>query len=147
MEDTKLLKDSEFEQINQLYDECLSYLKNYQDINILESEKKRFNLVQEDPDYETIKEVKTIKPTVLDNFGKDVTQNGFYEPKMDFKVENEMVTGGSVNSLKSERLRKLSKQLPKIIITQSNTSLDLKEGNRRVEDLIAPSEFVRRPNR
>lgn len=150
MEDDKLSKDAEFEQINRLYDECLNYLKNYQEIKTTDKEKK-YSFISnddfEDPDYEVIKEeTKDIKPKVINNVGNCMTHNGFYEPKMDFIVENELKPehSQSVSSLKSDRLRKLSQQLPKIIITQSNTSLDLKEGNTKLEDLVAASGYGRR---
>ncbi|CAG4972362.1 unnamed protein product [Colias eurytheme] len=95
----KLIKDIEYDQLNQLYDECLEYLNKYSDCD-------------EDPGYETVQ-----NNSKLNND----------EPNIDFKVVNEK-SHGSLNSLpgetKSERLRRLSKQLPKIIITQSNSSLE-----------------------
>lgn len=49
-------------------------------------------------------------------------------PKIDFKVENEL-KNESTNSLpvetKSERLRRLSEQLPKIVITKSNSTIEV----------------------
>lgn len=49
-------------------------------------------------------------------------------PNIDFKVENELINE-STSSLpvesKSERLRRLSEQLPKIIITKSNSTIEL----------------------
>lgn len=47
-----------------------------------------------------------------------------------FKIENEK------HEIKSERLRRLSEQLPKIIITQSNTSLDEKQVKNSKEDVV-----------
>ncbi|KAL0860284.1 hypothetical protein ABMA27_009701 [Loxostege sticticalis] len=153
MENDQLLKDSEFEQINQLYDECLNYLKNYKDSDILqEKEVLLTNDNVDDPDYETIsEEIVKSKPkeeiTAKTVTNKYENQNGFCELKVNYKVENEVASGESANSLdiKSERLRKLSQQLPRIIITQSNTSLDLKEGKTKVEDLVAPTRFGQKP--
>ncbi|XP_063834075.1 ATP-sensitive inward rectifier potassium channel 1-like [Ostrinia nubilalis] len=146
MENDQLIKDLEFEQINLLYDECVNYLKKSKDTDIFQG--KKYHLTDddfEDPDYEIIKEkdVKNnSKEEANDKTNKYENHNGFYELKIDYKVENEIISGESVNSLdvKSERLRKLSQQLPKIIITQSNTSLDLKEGKTRVEDLVPPAK-------
>lgn len=153
MENDQLLKDTEFEQINQLYDECLNYLKNYKDSDILQEKKALLtddNI--DDPDYETISEEVVKSKPREEISAKTVTnkyenQNGFCELKVNYKVENEVASGESANSLdiKSERLRKLSQQLPRIIITQSNTSLDLKEGKTKVEDLVAPTRFGQKP--
>ncbi|KAJ8708506.1 hypothetical protein PYW07_010631 [Mythimna separata] len=108
--EVEISKDVEYEQLNQLYDECLNYLmesKNFIEDNA------------EDPIYDTIKE-----KDEEDRIEKPV------EAKAVFKLENEKSTE-SLDSIKSEprsdRLRKLSKQLPKIIITQSTTSLDFKK--------------------
>ncbi|CAB3225693.1 unnamed protein product [Arctia plantaginis] len=104
-------KEIEFEQINQVYDECLNYLKTYE--TEPHNEKNDF---QEDPDYDTIAEkMETVKTELRE------------ESKPEYKLDNEK-SRGSIDSVisdqRSERLRKLSKQLPKIIITQSNTSLN-----------------------
>ncbi|XP_063544621.1 ATP-sensitive inward rectifier potassium channel 11-like [Cydia strobilella] len=122
MENDQLIKDDEFNQINQLYEECLTYLQS----NIKDSSNdiKELNLdleehiSNEDDDgviYETIQDNKTL--------------NGFIElSKPEFIVENELKNykSDSVNSvrseIKSERLRKLSQTLPRIIITQSDAS-------------------------
>ncbi|KAI8423444.1 hypothetical protein MSG28_012576 [Choristoneura fumiferana] len=116
MEKYELIKDTEFNQINELYDECLNYL---QSSNNEEIKLKDLNLESEDePIYESI--------------NNDVKANGFKEiPKPDFKVENEVSKTESVHSvvteIKSERLRRLSQTLPKIVITQSDTSLNVKK--------------------
>lgn len=101
------LKNMDYEQIDQLYDECLKYLE----------ESKQFtediSNNNEEPHYEAIKEE------------KEET-----EAKTVYTLENEKSNeslDSVVSDQKSERLRKLSKQLPKIIITQSTTSLDYKE--------------------
>lgn len=131
--DNETPNDLEFEQINQLYEECLHYLETVKSDNfVYEDEVKQ----DEDPDpgYETIAEIKE----KIQN--KDI--NSIYAvpksksldlvPNIDFKVENEMFSSGSITSIsnviKSERLRRLSQQLPKIIITQSNTSLSIRKG-------------------
>lgn len=131
--DNETPNDLEFEQINQLYDECLHYLKSVKSDNfVYENEVKQ----DEDPDpgYETIAEIKE----KIQN--KDI--NSIYAvpkskcldpvPNIGFKVENEIFSSGSITSLsnvnKSERLRRLSQQLPKIIITQSDTSLSIRKG-------------------
>ncbi|KAM3957242.1 LOW QUALITY PROTEIN: ATP-sensitive inward rectifier potassium channel 11 [Aphomia sociella] len=73
-----------------------------------------------EPRYETIREANKPSPHQMNNKAK----NG---STINFKVENEVQSLGSSCSLpgdvKSERLRKLSLQLPKIIITQSESSL------------------------
>lgn len=110
-------RNSEYEQINQLYDECLNYLKENK--HFLEQHRASI----EDPDYETIREQ-------TEDLQKDDEHNETVESKTVFKLENEksMESLDSVISEpRSERLRKLSKQLPKIIITQSTTSLDFKK--------------------
>ncbi|CAF4956610.1 unnamed protein product [Pieris macdunnoughi] len=119
MENDNLI-DSEYHQINQLYDECLGYLKDYKDLN-----------ESEDPDYESIKEKNTFNDL---NCKTREHLNEIYdtdEPKIGFNVINELKSNESINSIlgetKSERLRRLSKQLPKIIITHSNSSLEQRE--------------------
>lgn len=108
----EIKKDVEYEQINQLYDECLNYLKESK--NFFEDNSNSL----EDPVYDTIKE-------------KDEDQiEEEIKPKTVYKLENEK-SNESLDSIKSEprseRLRRLSKQLPKIIITESTTSLDFKK--------------------
>lgn len=116
MENDNLI-DSEYNDINQMYDECLEYLKNYNDFND-----------SEDPDYESIKEKKNGNDF---NSKKNENYNEYDEPKIGFKVINELKSTESINSLpgetKSERLRRLSKQLPKIIITNSYSSLERRD--------------------
>ncbi|CAH0697276.1 unnamed protein product [Spodoptera exigua] len=110
-------RNSEYEQINQLYDECLNYLKENK--HFVEAHRASI----EDPDYETIKDQK-------EEHQKEEQHNDTIEAKTVFKLENEksMESLESVISEpRSERLRKLSKQLPKIIITQSTTSLNYKK--------------------
>lgn len=115
MEEYELIKDTEFNQINELYDECLNYLQSSNDEGI---KLKDINFNTDEPIYESI--------------NNDVKANGFKEiPKPDFKVENEVAKAESVRSvvteIKSERLRRLSQTLPKIVITQSDTSLNVKK--------------------
>ncbi|XP_053620255.1 ATP-sensitive inward rectifier potassium channel 1-like isoform X2 [Plodia interpunctella] len=72
-------------------------------------------------------EIEPLKPKVLN----DIRNEMFKEQNVNFKIENEIGNAISMNSvtslpeLKSERLRRLSEQLPKIVITQSDTSLSL----------------------
>lgn len=109
--------ESEFDQINQVYDECVNYLKT----NETESRHENRDF-QEDPDYDTI-----------DERTKTEEEERKEESKPEYKLENEK-SRGSIDSVisdqRSERLRKLSKQLPKIIITQSNGSLDKQQSLR-----------------
>lgn len=161
--DNLVKEEADFNQINQLYDECLKYLKtaqsNYKDpveqakTNSFTEEKlmtdvkfsrnkdeERPNGDRPEPQCETIKEVP--KKAI------EKTKSFIYEkPKVDFKLETERkpkengmkakpknaVKTENIrlqnieNDVKSERLRRLSNQLPRIIITQSNTSLDMKK--------------------
>ncbi|KAJ0171653.1 hypothetical protein K1T71_012416 [Dendrolimus kikuchii] len=57
-------------------------------------------------------------------------EKSIYEKPIVLKLEDEVKSLESLNSVKSERLRKLSQQLPKIIITSSTTSLDMSNENR-----------------
>ncbi|XP_052749447.1 G protein-activated inward rectifier potassium channel 4-like isoform X2 [Galleria mellonella] len=71
-----------------------------------------------DPGYETIKES---NKHIYETKNEAVDRS-----KIHFKIENE-ISGSSTSlpgDVKSERLRRLSQQLPKIIITQSNSSLN-----------------------
>ncbi|XP_034826029.1 ATP-sensitive inward rectifier potassium channel 11-like isoform X1 [Maniola hyperantus] len=129
--DNETPNDLEFEQINQLYDECLHYLKTVKSDNFMyEDELKK----DEDPDpgYETIAEIKEKIQNKDMNSVYAVPKSLDLVPNIGFKVENEMFSSGSITSIssviKSERLRRLSQQLPKIIITQSNTSLSIRKG-------------------
>ncbi|XP_049881027.1 ATP-sensitive inward rectifier potassium channel 11-like isoform X2 [Pectinophora gossypiella] len=120
MEQENLIKDTEFEQINQVYDECLNYLKNIKEKNITQyetrfNEDNNFNKSDDDPEYETI-----------DNREENIKEERVYEDT-GFKVENERIK--EFKETKSDRLRRLSQQLPKIIITQSNSSLNVKKGD------------------
>lgn len=115
IEDEELLpKEIEFSEINKLYDECLTYLKQ----ECVDESK-----VNHDPDYESIKE-NNVDPDHGDHKANEIENNMIY------KIENELISTESINTItsepRSERLRKLSQQLPKIIITQSNTSLNLR---------------------
>lgn len=153
------VKDSDYRSIDQLYDECLSYLvkhKTHEDVNYLHEEPKDIYVKvtnnhckdtnihekatdihgeptnthgeannnheeatdHEDPGYETIKEK---RESIIE------------ESKPIFKLENEKPRGSIdsvISETRSERLRKLSKQLPKIIITHSSSSLN----NKKAED-------------
>lgn len=114
--------DVEYEKLNQMYDECLSYLND--NINYIGNDSNSI----EDPDYDTINE------NNVDEIEKKVEATTVY------KLENEKSTE-SLDSIKSEprsqRLRKLSKQLPKIIITQSATSLDFKKNDLKMVPLCS----------
>lgn len=121
-QETLLPKDAEFDQINKLYDECLTYLKNIKEQNDKVEEKVKLNETPrdgsetDDPGYETIK-------------AKEENTNG-NPPKIGYKVVNELKSNEGTNikpEIKSERLRRLSQQLPKIVLTQSNSSLNKKE--------------------
>lgn len=163
LEEIKLIpKDSEFSKINELYDECLKYLKE-------ENSNEDFEINGSiDPDYESIKdksfetsdkvkdesedenedrpkiekgdEVKYDFETNEENDIEIESENEVIEeipkPKTVYKIENELKSSESLNSTvsenRSDRLRKLSQQLPKIIITQSNTSLNV----RRHDDVV-----------
>lgn len=92
-----------------------------------------------DPGYEKI------KPK-----GNDANNEAYSEQNVRFNVENELSSAtGSVASLpadlKSERLRRLSEQLPKIIITQSNTSLSLQRNEEFLKPKERPGPEKRRP--
>lgn len=153
-EEIKLInKDTEFIEINELYDECLKYLKD---------ENNDFETADSinDPDYESIKdksetepqdkedivaiaatnevkyEFKTNNKNSQDTESEDENIEKALINKTVFKIENELKSNESLNSIvsenRSERLRKLSQQLPKIIITQSNASLNV----RRHDDVV-----------
>lgn len=158
-EDSEFMpKDTEFNSINQLYNECLSYL-----------EQENVNSITEpiEPDYVSIEDYSEQNDATnnenpgdtdhgsnnshinddkefdgLDNKGDTVNND---ENKMIYKIENELISNESIDTVtsepRSERLRKLSQQLPKIIITQtqSNTSLNI----RRHEDNINDYGFKR----
>lgn len=121
-EEKELLpKETEFCEINQLYDECLTYLKQ----ESVESEREH------DPDYESIEEKYDVDLLSIDDNHEDKEEiNNRIDNTMVYKIENELISNESINTVtsepRSERLRKLSQQLPKIIITQSNTSLNIK---------------------
>lgn len=134
--DNETPNDSEFEQINQLYDECLNYLKTIKsDSFTSENETKSDN--NSDPGYETIAEVRERMDNEHTKATYDLPKSKSLDPVLNigFKVEDETFTTGSVrsihNAIKSERLRRLSQQLPKIIITQSNTSLSTKNEEKK----------------
>lgn len=76
----------------------------------------------EEPFYTTIKDVKNERKTMVNN------NLAFDDDTSILQVENELDPSEDINTLvfqeiKSNRLRRISEQLPKIIITQSNTSL------------------------
>ncbi|KOB64842.1 Inward rectifier potassium channel [Operophtera brumata] len=115
-------KEKEFEQIYELYDECLTYLKQ-------ESVDETTDSI--DPDYESIEEKYDVdhhQDTDINHDDVDIVDE--MKKKMVYKIENELISNESINTItsepRSERLRKLSQQLPKIIITQSNTSLNIR---------------------
>lgn len=162
MEQESLMpKDTEFHQINQLYDECLNYLhtiKNFEptDQNINKPIYEKNSDFDEDPGYETIPPKHTTHNKVI-NSNNDIyedvsktvphenntatsnhvniskqheaenveTKNNILNiPNVDYKVENELINESTKSlpvEVQSERLRRLSQQLPKIIITKSNS--------------------------
>lgn len=80
--------------------------------------------------YETVT-IKPIDVNSTEEHKEDIIEaknNVLRIPNIDFKVENELLNE-STNSLpletKSERLRRLSEQLPKIIITKSNSTMEV----------------------
>nr|XP_032521974.1 ATP-sensitive inward rectifier potassium channel 11-like isoform X2 [Danaus plexippus plexippus] len=122
--------DEEFDEVNKLYDECLNYLKN---ISSRPCEDDKMKPANKDPEhiYETIE---AMSEKVENKHSEDMysrpnkTENIDKHPAVQYKIENEG-SKGSLNSLsetKSERLRRLSSQLPRIIITKSNSSLESK---------------------
>lgn len=133
LEDTELLpKEKEYNQINELYDECLTYLKH-------ESVDESTDSI--DPDYESIEEKYDVEDTDINHHDvehhqdtdinhHDVDIEDETKNKIVYKIENELISNESIDTItsepRSERLRKLSQQLPKIIITQSNTSLNIR---------------------
>lgn len=114
--------EDEYTEINKIYDECLSYLKEIGDTETADN-------MMEEPDYATIKELTGINKEVVNK-------------SIALKFENELKSTESLNSVpsetKSERLRKLSQQLPKIIITQSTGSLDRKANKDVKVPIYAP---------
>ncbi|CAH0759539.1 unnamed protein product [Diatraea saccharalis] len=158
--ETAPFQEKEYEKINLLYDECLSYLNKYKNTNnnlILDEEKFIANNENEieEPDYDTIKDInKDDKKEIYKKEAKEkqndlkskscnelngVTDgnNYFFSSQIEFKVENEFACESATSfEMRSPRLRKLSAQLPKIIITQSNTSLELKQGSMKLEDVV-----------
>ncbi|KPJ18009.1 Inward rectifier potassium channel 2 [Papilio machaon] len=127
--DSLLEMDHDFVKLNQLYDECLDYLEKSK-YNDTESEESDHD------DYETVEE---------DNKDKEINK-----PEIGFKVVNELKSMDSLNSseTKSERLRKLSQQLPKIIITQSNNSLNLKRDDEKplVDNHLPVKNYLKKPH-
>ncbi|CAG5006697.1 unnamed protein product [Parnassius apollo] len=122
-----LEEDQEYVKINQLYDECLDYLNKSTCINEEES--------KEEVPEEKNEVLYYVTKAAIDNIKNNKSEEKEEIPKIGFKVVNELKSNESINSLsgetKSERLRKLSQQLPKIIITQSNTSLNLKRDEKK----------------
>ncbi|VVC92701.1 unnamed protein product [Leptidea sinapis] len=110
MEQDNLIKESAFYEINQIYDECLTYLENYQRVP-KELEPNKNEIIRNN----------NVKSISNPNVSLDDTNVGF-------KVINELKSNETINSLpgdnRSGRLRRLSQQLPKILITDSNTSLN-----------------------
>ncbi|XP_050676035.1 G protein-activated inward rectifier potassium channel 3-like [Leptidea sinapis] len=110
MEQDNLIKESAFHEINQIYDECLTYLENYQRVP-KELEPNKNEIIRNN----------NVKSISNPNVSLDDTNVGF-------KVINELKSNETINSLpgdnRSGRLRRLSQQLPKILITDSNTSLN-----------------------
>nr|QPF20441.1 inward rectifier potassium channel 3B [Chilo suppressalis] len=172
MEDHKIIRqDKEYEQIDLLYDECLSYLKRYSENELIFDEKALLTnnngneTETDDPGYETIKDVK-IESQIKNNINSEKCEqnnikykscgelNGLklteaktehYVNQIDFKVENEVVSESATSlEMLSPRLRKLSAQLPRIIITQSNTSLAIKQGNLKLEDVLMRQNKVKK---
>ncbi|XP_013168677.1 PREDICTED: ATP-sensitive inward rectifier potassium channel 11-like [Papilio xuthus] len=115
--------DNDYIKLNQLYDECLDYL-----------EKSKYK-ERDENDYETVD-------------SSDDKEIDVSHPEIGFKVINELKSMESLNSseTKSERLRKLSQQLPKIIITQSNNSLNLKRDDEKIiENHLPIKNYLKKP--
>ncbi|XP_013145558.1 PREDICTED: G protein-activated inward rectifier potassium channel 2-like [Papilio polytes] len=122
--------DYDYIKLNQLYDECLDYLEKS---NNNESESEE-SVQSGHDDYETVESL------------EDVQKEN--QPEIGFKVINELKSMESLSSeTKSERLRKLSQQLPKIIITQSNNSLNLERDQEKplVENLLPVKNYLKKP--
>lgn len=142
----KMALSEEFIKINQLYDECLDYLTSSKCIHgestddVLQEVNEESNAVYDDNDVlDTDDDYDEIQPKDDDHIpGKN------YD--VSFKVIDELKSNGSTNSLpgetKSERLRRLSQQLPKIVITQSNTSLSLRPEERKPILVEPPPKIV-----
>ncbi|XP_041972381.1 ATP-sensitive inward rectifier potassium channel 10-like [Aricia agestis] len=134
MGDKIFVSDAEYEKINQLYDECLDYLKIYKENEIEET--SSLSSEPEDPGYETIKELR----------GENETNhtNGKISEATNYQVEDEINRSvcSLTSTVKSERLRKLSQQLPKIIITKSNNSIDEKNYSNNID--IRPAKKPRK---
>ncbi|XP_052742465.1 ATP-sensitive inward rectifier potassium channel 11-like [Bicyclus anynana] len=133
--DTITPTDLEYEKINQIYDECINYLKTVKADNFTYEDELKLD--DPDPGYETIAEVKEKIKNMQALYVLSKSKSLDPVPNIGFQVENETFSGGSTSSIssviKSERLRRLSQQLPKIIITQSNTSLSkTKEDNEKL---------------
>ncbi|XP_068624172.1 ATP-sensitive inward rectifier potassium channel 11-like [Battus philenor] len=113
-EEKLLVSEQDYLKIDQLYDECLDYLKTNKHHHKPEADDDK------DIDYETVDDVDDkIEPVVKEG-----------TPEIGFKVINELNSVESLNSCgdnKSTRLRKLSQQLPRIIITQSSNSINLNQ--------------------
>ncbi|CAH2057916.1 unnamed protein product, partial [Iphiclides podalirius] len=117
-------RDEEYIKIEQLYDECLDYLRASKH---LQADDKYCSEDAED-DYATVDPTARIEESAGDKLTDG--RRGEMNYEVSFKVIDELKSSESINSsipgeTKSERLRRLSQQLPKIIITQSNTSLNL----------------------
>ncbi|CAG9568453.1 unnamed protein product [Danaus chrysippus] len=123
--------DEEFDEVNKLYDECLNYLKN---INSRDHDEDEMKLTNKHPEhiYETIdaRSEKDEDKQTEDMYSRPNKNTSIEKhPAVQYKIENEG-SKGSLNSLsetKSERLRRLSAQLPRIIITKSSSSIETKK--------------------
>lgn len=128
METYSLKAQMEYDEIDKLYDECLEYLKEAK-IDVQEEDQAQHEDQVQQEEY--IEDHQRIKENSANSINSTET------PKTSIKLENELNSTGSLVSVtsepRSERLRKLSQQLPKIIITQSNTSLNFKKLEEAVE--------------
>ncbi|XP_047539446.1 inward rectifier potassium channel 2-like [Vanessa atalanta] len=129
MEEDLKTQCAEYEKLNQLYDECLDYLKtvkgDYQEEEFVEND---------DPGYETIRDVNKNTSDNITSIYSVPNKSNIKTSNVELKIENELISNESLNSsCKSERLKCLSQQLPKIIITQSNTSLNMNKGEQAQE--------------
>lgn len=193
---------SQYEELNELYDECLKYLQDiaglnknsndyqmidkFSDDNYEEFEETTFN-VTDTPiitqseiqnQNETIGDANNIDESAEDaedEFGEvtsnrsldcadnqiknsgevneitnDVNENTesgsftYEKPGPVFKIENEIDNPSSSSGKEANRLRRLSEQLPKIIITESNTSLN--KPNKIKGDKVIPVYDVNKKN-
>ncbi|GBP03564.1 Inward rectifier potassium channel 2 [Eumeta japonica] len=151
--ETNLKKDVDAVKINELYEDCLNYLKSIKGHDATSDTNDGSGIMikmenQNEPNGRC-----NVQDQVYEMFEERSESFVYEEPKSIYNVENEMSSEPAMddNSIKdhsSERLRKLSAQLPKIIITQSDPNLDKELIYKNSEGKIY-EEFknVRKPER